>query len=325
MSEAVKELIDIVIKLRSDNGCDWDRKQTSESLTPHLIEEANEVVDAVLEKNSENLKEELGDLLLHVVFQAVIASEKKTFEFEDVVQQINEKLIKRHPHIFDKNYDGEDLSNAKNWELIKKSEKNRESILDGMPKSLSALIVAQRYQDKTGAVGFEWENFSQAMDKVDEELGELKQAINNNDLNNIEEEIGDLLITIVNLARFFDISADLALRKTNQKFLRSLPNKKGAISKVLIKCLEDGRNPFIANGSKIRDQSRKWNEADKIIKRWKDLHQFDVVNFILNYEQEYDHKGFNQVNDPILILNAYVSIIGSYIVKDYLDERTNPT
>ena len=179
MSEAVKELIDIVIKLRSDNGCDWDRKQTSESLTPHLIEEANEVVDAVLEKNSENLKEELGDLLLHVVFQAVIASEKNTFEFEDVVQQINEKLIKRHPHIFDKNYDGEDLSNAKNWELIKKSEKNRESILDGMPKSLSALIVAQRYQDKTGAVGFEWENFSQAMDKVDEELGELKQAINN--------------------------------------------------------------------------------------------------------------------------------------------------
>jgi tetrapyrrole methylase family protein/MazG family protein len=220
VSEAVKELIDIVIKLRSDNGCDWDRKQTSESLTPHLIEEANEVVDAVLEKNSENLKEELGDLLLHVVFQAVIASEKKTFEFEDVVQQINEKLIKRHPHIFDKNYDGEDLSNAKNWELIKKSEKNRKSILDGMPKSLSALIVAQRYQDKTGAVGFEWENFSQAMDKVDEELGELKQAINNNDLNNIEEEIGDLLITIVNLARFFDISADLALRKTNQKFYR---------------------------------------------------------------------------------------------------------
>ena len=116
-----------------------------------------------------------------------------------------------------------------------------------------------------------------------------------------------------------------AARKINQKFLRSLPNKKGDIAKVLIKCLEDGRNPFIANGSKIRDQSRKWNEADKIIKRWKDLHQFDVVNFILNYEQEYDHKGFNQVNDPILILNAYVSIIGSYIVKDYLDERTNPT
>ena len=220
MSEAVKELIDIVIKLRSDNGCDWDRKQTSQSLTPHLIEEANEVVDAILEDDSENLKEELGDLLLHVVFQAVIASEKKSFEFEEVVQQINEKLIKRHPHIFDENFDGENLSNAKNWELSKKKEKNRESLLDGMPKSLPTLIVAQRYQDKTGAVGFEWENVSQAMNKVDEELGELKQAIKNNDLNNIEEEIGDLLITIVNLARFFDISADLALRKTNQKFYR---------------------------------------------------------------------------------------------------------
>ena len=123
MSKAVKELIDIVIKLRSDNGCDWDRKQTSESLTPHLIEEANEVVDAVLENNSENLKEELGDLLLHVVFQAVIASEKKSFDFEEVVQQINKKLISRHPHIFDENYLGEDLSKVKNWELNKKNEK----------------------------------------------------------------------------------------------------------------------------------------------------------------------------------------------------------
>ena len=116
-----------------------------------------------------------------------------------------------------------------------------------------------------------------------------------------------------------------ATEKINHDFLKELPNTNGDVAKVIHKFLEDGRNPFIANGSKIRDQSRKWNEADKIIKRWKDLHQFDVVNFILNYEQEYDHKGFNQVNDPILILNAYVSIIGSYIVKDYLDEHTNPT
>ena len=115
------------------------------------------------------------------------------------------------------------------------------------------------------------------------------------------------------------------LERSIRNFLGHYQTKKCDIAKVLFKCLEDGRNPFIANGSKIRDQSRKWNEADKIIKRWKDLHQFDVVNFILNYEQEYDHKGFNQVNDPILILNAYVSIIGSYVVKDYLDERTNPT
>ncbi len=114
-----------------------------------------------------------------------------------------------------------------------------------------------------------------------------------------------------------------AARKINQKFLRSLPNKKGATAKVLIKCLEDGRNPFIANGSKIRDQNRKWNEAEKIVKRWNDLHQFDVIQFILNYEQEHDHKGFHQVSDPILTLNAYFYIIGFYIVKDYLDQRTN--
>jgi len=220
LSDSINDLIDIVIKLRSDNGCDWDKKQTSESLTPHLIEEANEVVDAILENNTTNLKEELGDLLLHIVFQTVIASEKKLFDFDEIVEQINKKLVNRHPHIFDKDYNGEDPSKIKNWELNKKSEKNRDSILDGMPKSLSSLIIAQRYQDKTGAVGFEWENHSQAMAKVDEELNELKNAIKNDDQKNIEEEIGDLLITIVNLGRFFDISAELALKKTNQKFYR---------------------------------------------------------------------------------------------------------
>ncbi len=220
MNDSVKELIDIVIKLRSDNGCDWDRQQTSESLTPHLIEEASEVVDAILEKNPDNLKEELGDLLLHIVFQTVIASEKKLFEFDEVVQQINQKLINRHPQIFDKNYPDNKSSSINNWELNKKKEKNRESILDGIPKSLPALITAQRYQDKTAAVGFEWKNQSQAMMKVDEELDELKKAIKNNDQKNIVEEIGDLLITIVNLARFFNISGELALKKTNQKFYR---------------------------------------------------------------------------------------------------------
>ena len=114
-------------------------------------------------------------------------------------------------------------------------------------------------------------------------------------------------------------------QKINHDFLKELPNTNGDVAKVINKFLEDGRNPFIANGVKTRDQSRKWNEADKIIKRWKDQYQFDVVNFILNYEQEYDHKGFNQVSDSILILNAYVSIISSYIIKVYLDERTNPT
>ena len=219
MSE-LKNLIKIVKRLRSDDGCEWDKKQTAESLTPHLLEEANEVVDAILEKNNDNLKEELGDLLLHIVFQAAIASEKKLFDVEDIIKTINHKLIVRHPHIFDKNYNGKDQSRIKNWELNKKVEKNRQSILDGMPKSLSSLIIAQRYQDKTGAVGFEWENYNQAMDKVDEELNELKEAIKNNNQTNIEEELGDLLITIVNVSRFFNVSAELALKKSNQKFFK---------------------------------------------------------------------------------------------------------
>ena len=134
------------------------------------------------------------------------------------------------------------------------------------------------------------------------------------------QELQDLHFTSVE--KFFNA---WATKKINQTLLNELSNTNGDVAKVVLKCLEDGRNPFIANGSKLRDQSRKWNEADKIVKRWKDLHQFEVVQFILNYEQEHDHKGFHQVSDPILTLNAYVSIIGAYIVEDYLDERTYST
>ena len=251
MSKELENLINIVQRLRSEDGCEWDKKQTSESLTPHLLEEANEVVDAILENNPENLKEELGDLLLHIVFQATIASEKKLFDFDELAKKINEKLVDRHPHIFDENFNGEDQSKAKNWELNKKIEKNRQSILDGMPKSLSSLIVSQRYQDKTAAVGFEWDNYEQAMYKVEEELYELKVAIKNDDKKNIEEEIGDLLITIVNLSRFFSISAELALKKSNQKFYKRF----NYIEKIVEK-----------NNQKMEDISLKellnyWNDA----------------------------------------------------------------
>ena len=133
------------------------------------------------------------------------------------------------------------------------------------------------------------------------------------------QELQDIHFTSVE--KFFNA---WATKKINHNFLKELPNTSGDVAKVILKCLEDGRNPFIANGSKIRDQNRKWNEADKIIKRWKDQHLFDVVQFILNYEQEHDHKGFHQVSNPIFTLNAYASIVGSYIVKDYLDEFTNP-
>tara|TARA_A100000164_G_scaffold381383_1_gene432779 strand:- start:2488 stop:3267 length:780 start_codon:yes stop_codon:yes gene_type:complete len=229
--DSMRELINIVIKLRSDNGCEWDKKQTSESLTPHLIEETYEVVDAILDKNIENLNEELGDLLLHIIFQSVIASEQGQFQLDDIIKNINKKLKDRHPHIFNKNYMDKDSSKLQNWELYKKKEKKRKSILDGVPNSLPSLIVSQRYQDKTGAVGFEWENANQAMLKVDEELNELKNAIKNNDNKNIEEEIGDLLITVVNIARFFNVSAEIALKKTNKKFYKRFHYIENAVSR----------------------------------------------------------------------------------------------
>ncbi len=199
INHKLNDLINIVKKLRSPEGCEWDKKQTSKSLIPYLIEESYEVAEAITDSHSSNLKEELGDLLLHIVFQSVISEEKEDFLLSDVIDAINKKLIHRHPHIFDK-----DNNAAKqNWELSKKKAKNRESVLDGIPKSLPSLITSERLQDKSAQVGFEWENYHDVIDK-----------------DNIEEEIGDLLIGVVNLSRFLNVSAEVAMQKSNRKFYR---------------------------------------------------------------------------------------------------------
>ena len=215
--QKLKELIKLVEKLRAPGGCDWDRKQTPETLIPYLLEESHEVAEAILDNEPSLIKEELGDLLLNVVFQVVLAEEKKEFNMDEVINDINEKIITRHPHIFSNNSDDQ-ISTKQKWELNKKKQKNRDSILDGIPKSLSPLIVSHRLQDKSAAVGFEWESINQVISKIDEELDELKLGIINKDQSNIEEEIGDLLITIVNLSRFLNISSELALKKANKKF-----------------------------------------------------------------------------------------------------------
>ena len=215
--QKLKELIKLVEKLRAPGGCDWDRKQTPETLIPYLLEESHEVAEAILDNEPSLIKEELGDLLLNVVFQVVLAQEKKEFNMDEVINDINEKIITRHPHIFSNNSD-EKISTKQKWELNKKKQKNRDSILDGIPNSLSPLIVSHRLQDKSAAVGFEWESINQVISKIDEELDELKLGIINKDQSNIEEEIGDLLITIVNLSRFLNISSELALKKANKKF-----------------------------------------------------------------------------------------------------------
>ena len=217
VDQKLKDLISLVEKLRAPDGCDWDRKQTSETLIPYLLEESHEVVEAILENKPSLLREELGDLLLNIVFQAVLASEKKEFTMEEVIDDINKKIVNRHSHIFS-NDSTENYSSKKNWELNKKKQKKRDSILDGVPSSLSPLIVSHRLQDKSAAVGFEWNNIEQAIKKIDEELNELKLGIKNQDKENIEEEIGDLLTTIVNLSRFLNISSELALKKANKKF-----------------------------------------------------------------------------------------------------------
>ena len=221
--QKLKELIKLVERLRAPGGCDWDRKQTPESLIPYLLEESHEVAEAILDKEPSLIKEELGDLLLNVVFQVVLAQEKKEFNMDEVINDINEKIITRHPHIFSNNIN-DTISSKQTWELNKKKQKNRDSILDGIPNSLSPLIVSHRLQDKSAAVGFEWKSINQVISKIDEELDELKLGIINKDQSNIEEEIGDLLITIVNLSRFLNISSELALKKANKKFYRRFTN-----------------------------------------------------------------------------------------------------
>ena len=208
------KLIGIVKKLRSPDGCDWDREQTHQSLVPYLLEETYEVIESIEQKNFEALKEELGDLLLHVIFQIDISEENKEFKINDVIDGICQKLIRRHPHIF---YDKNDSRYKKgDWELSKQKEKNRNSVLDGVPIALPGLIRASRIQEKAAAVGFDWEKKEQVLLKVDEEIGELKDAIINN--QGIEDELGDVLFTIVNLSRHLNYDSESSLKKSIDKF-----------------------------------------------------------------------------------------------------------
>ena len=214
------KLITIVKKLRSPDGCDWDKEQTHQSLVPYLLEETYEVIESIEQRNFKALKEELGDLLLHVIFQIDISEGNKEFKLDDVIDGICQKLIRRHPHIF---YDKNDPRYKKgDWELSKQKEKNRNSVLDGVPIALPALIRASRIQEKASAVGFDWKKKEQVLLKVDEEIGELKDAIINN--QGIEEELGDVLFTIVNLSRHLDYDSESSLKKSIDKFSNRFKN-----------------------------------------------------------------------------------------------------
>tara|TARA_Y100001970_G_scaffold284011_1_gene400493 strand:- start:178 stop:957 length:780 start_codon:yes stop_codon:yes gene_type:complete len=217
-SDKFIKLINILKELRAPDGCDWDREQTHSSLIPYLTEETYEVIEAIEDNDSDALKEELGDLLLHVLFQAELSSEKGEFDIFDSIESINNKLIKRHPHVFNKDLNDKSYEKG-SWEKSKKKEKKRSSFLEGVPKSLPGLLRSRRIQEKAASVGFDWKEVDPIISKVHEELDEVKDAINNKHQEEIEMEIGDLMFAVVNLSRFYNIDPESALKKSTNKFI----------------------------------------------------------------------------------------------------------
>jgi MazG family protein len=210
-------LLSIMKQLREE--CPWDRKQTPQSLRQYILEEAYETVEAIDNENWDELKKELGDMLLQIVFQAEIAEEKKLFTVKDIITSINEKLVRRHPHVFGNVRVTDENQVKDNWEQIKLTEEQRHSLLEGVPRNLSGLLRAQRIQEKAAQVGFDWTDVNGIFDKIREETSELKQAIQQKNPEEIENEVGDLLFSMINVARFQKINAEDALRKAINKFI----------------------------------------------------------------------------------------------------------
>ncbi len=209
-------LVRIMEKLRSPEGCPWDRKQTEKSLTKYLLEETYEVVDAIEEGEPEKLKEELGDLLLQVVFLAQIAKEKGEFDIEDVAKFIGDKLIARHPHVFGDKKLATAEEVLQHWDSFKKKEKKK--LLDGVPSSSPALLEAYLIGERTSRVGFDWKESEEVFGKIEEEIRELREALKG--WGSVEEEIGDILFSMANLSRKLGVNPEIALKKTNLKFRR---------------------------------------------------------------------------------------------------------
>jgi tetrapyrrole methylase family protein/MazG family protein len=222
MADQMERLIEIVARLRAPDGCPWDREQTHASLLSCLLDESYEFFEAVDENNPDMMKEELGDVLLQVILHAQIAGENKHFNIEDVARGIADKIVHRHPHVFgtvNVNTTEEVLAN---WEKIKRQEKkdSRKYVTDGVPVNLPALFRAEKIQFRAARVGFDWKDIKPVMDKVEEEFGEFREAVEKGDFDNAEEELGDILFALVNVARHKKISAEDALRRTINKFVK---------------------------------------------------------------------------------------------------------
>lgn len=234
--------------------CPWDRKQTMQSLRNLTIEETYELADAILEDNQSEVKEEVGDLMLHMVFYSKIAEEKQEWDVADALNGICEKLINRHPHIYGDVEVADEEEVKKNWEQMKMKE-GKKSVLSGVPNSLPAMVKAYRMQDKTAQVGFEWDDKGQVWEKVEEEIGELQEAIESKDQAHIEEEFGDVLFSMINYARFIGVDPETALEKINKKF------------KSRFEYIEE-QSPRPLTDMSLAEMDALWNEA-KVLQKSK--------------------------------------------------------
>lgn len=248
---AFERLLNIMDDLREN--CPWDKKQTIDSLRYLTIEEVYELSDAIINNDLDEIKKELGDIMLHLVFYAKIATEKKVFDITDVLNGVCEKLIYRHPHIYgDVKVSSEEDVKA-NWEKLK-LKKGKQSVLQGVPHSLPAMVKAIRIQEKARGIGFDWDNKEQVWEKVEEELNELKEEVEKKDLQRTQEEFGDLLFSLINYARFLRVNPEDALEKTNKKFIKRFQYME---EKVAINGLE-------ISSLSLAEMDRYWNEAKSI-------------------------------------------------------------
>jgi len=247
-SKAFIRLLGIMDDLREK--CPWDRKQTMESLRNLTIEETYELADAILDKDIMGVKEELGDLMLHMVFYSKIAEEEKAFDVADVLNDVCEKLINRHPHIYGDVVAEDEETVMKNWEQLKLQE-GKKSVLGGVPRSLPAMVKAYRMQEKTAQVGFEWENVDQVWEKVEEEMAELKEAIASKDQAKIEEEYGDVMFSLINYGRFLKVDPETALERINKKF------------KTRFEYIEN-KAPKSLSEMTLEEMDHLWNEAKNL-------------------------------------------------------------
>ena len=234
MTDEFKKLTEIVDILMGKNGCPWDKVQTRESLKPYLVEETYETLEALDSNNPEEIKEELGDLLYQILFHAKISENKNEFNITDVIESISNKMVRRHPHVFkEKNLETPDQV-VTQWEEIKTKEKSkigRKSVLDGIPLNLPSLQRSQKLQKKAAKQGFDWDEISSVLGKLDEEIVEFKNAVQSGKKKDMKEELGDILFVLVNIAKFNKIDAEEALRSTNNKFIKRFQHIEAEVAK----------------------------------------------------------------------------------------------